>query len=74
MRFSTDDEDSEPVWVKLAPSMQTVPEIGVTVLVTRAQDESELPEIQSGEQDSAQNVRRISYLIPAYDSDLTEAA
>lgn len=27
-----------------------------------------------GEQDSAQNVRRISYLIPAYDSDLTEAA
>lgn len=47
VRFSTDSEDSAPVWVKLAPSMQTVPEIGVTVLVTRAQDESELPEIQT---------------------------
>lgn len=47
VRFSTDDEESDPVWVKLAPHMQTVPEIGVTVLVSRAQDESELPEIQS---------------------------
>lgn len=47
VRFSTDEEESDPVWVKLAPHMQTVPEIGVTVLVSRAQDESELPEIQS---------------------------
>jgi type VI secretion system secreted protein VgrG len=47
VRFSTDAQDADPVWVKLAPHMQTVPEIGVTVLVTRAQDESELPEIQS---------------------------
>ncbi len=47
VRFSTDPEGSPGVWVKLAPSMQTVPEIGVTVLVTKAQDESELPEIQS---------------------------
>jgi uncharacterized protein involved in type VI secretion and phage assembly len=47
VRFSTDDENSDPVWVKLAPHMQTVPEIGVTVVVARAQDESELPEIQS---------------------------
>ena len=47
VRFSTADKNSEPVWVKLAPHMQTVPEIGTTVLVTRAQDESELPEIQS---------------------------
>ena len=47
VRFSTDAPDSDPVWVKLAPHMQSVPEIGVTVLVTRAQDESELPEIQS---------------------------
>lgn len=47
VRFSTDPEGSQPVWVKLAPHMQTVPEIGVTVLVSRAQDESELPEIQS---------------------------
>lgn len=47
VRFSTADKNSDPVWVKLAPHMQTVPEIGTTVLVTRAQDESELPEIQS---------------------------
>lgn len=47
VRFATDPEGSEPVWVKLAPHMQSVPEIGVTVLVSRAQDESELPEIQS---------------------------
>lgn len=47
VRFSTAAPDSPPVWVKLAPHMQQVPEIGVTVLVTRAQDESELPEIQS---------------------------
>ncbi|HYD80206.1 MAG TPA: phage late control D family protein [Paucimonas sp.] len=46
VRFSTDDESVAPVWIKLAASMQTVPEIGVTVTVTRAQDESELPEIQ----------------------------
>jgi uncharacterized protein involved in type VI secretion and phage assembly len=47
VRFSTDGDDSDPVWIKLAPHMQTVPEIGVTVVVTRAQDQSELPEIQS---------------------------
>lgn len=47
VRFSTDKEQGEKVWVKLAPHMQTVPEIGVTVLVARASDESELPEIQS---------------------------
>jgi type VI secretion system secreted protein VgrG len=47
VQFSTDEKDDPPVWVKLAPHMQTVPEIGVTVIVTRAQDESELPEIQS---------------------------
>lgn len=47
VRFSTDPEDSPPVWVKLAPHMQTVPELGVSVTVARAQDESELPEIQS---------------------------
>lgn len=47
VRFSTDKEQGNKVWVKLAPHMQTVPEIGVTVLVARASDESELPEIQS---------------------------
>lgn len=47
VRFSTAAQDSDPVWIKLAPHMQTVPEIGVTVVVARAQDQSELPEIQS---------------------------
>jgi type VI secretion system secreted protein VgrG len=46
VQFSTPGGDSKPVWVKLGAGMQTVPEIGVTVLVARAQDESELPEIQ----------------------------
>ncbi len=50
VQFATDnaaDSTAAPVWVKLAAHMQTVPEIGVTVLVSRANDESELPEIQS---------------------------
>jgi uncharacterized protein involved in type VI secretion and phage assembly len=48
--FATDRAGNaapQPVWVKLAGHMQTVPEVGVTVVVARAQDESELPEIQS---------------------------
>jgi uncharacterized protein involved in type VI secretion and phage assembly len=47
VRFATDTEDTPPVWVKLAPHMLTTPELGVSVLVTRASDHSELPEIQS---------------------------
>lgn len=47
VRFCTQQPTGEPIWVKLAPHMQTVPEIGSSVLVTRANDESELPEIQS---------------------------
>lgn len=48
VQFSTeDDEAASPVWVKLMPSMQTVPEVGTMVLVSRANDESELPEIQA---------------------------
>ncbi len=45
--FSTDAGESDVVWIKLAPHMQTVPEVGVMVWVSRANDESELPEIQS---------------------------
>ena len=45
--FSSDADDAPGVWVKLAPHMQTAPEIGAMVLVARAQDQSELPEIQS---------------------------
>lgn len=46
VQFSTPGGGSQPTWIKLGAGMQTVPEIGVTVLVARAQDESELPEIQ----------------------------
>lgn len=45
--FSTDASNSVPVWVKLSASMQTVPTIGSIVQVGRAQDYSELPEIQN---------------------------
>lgn len=47
VRFSTDTRDAPPVWVKLAAHMQTMPEVGSNVWVTRANDESELPEIQN---------------------------
>ncbi|HEX5127238.1 MAG TPA: contractile injection system protein, VgrG/Pvc8 family, partial [Rhodocyclaceae bacterium] len=47
VRFSTDEDTASPVWVKLASHMQTIPEVGVTVWVSRANDESELPEIQN---------------------------
>ncbi len=46
VRFSTDEDNGPCVWVKLAPQMQSVPEVGTMVLVSRANDESELPEIQ----------------------------
>ncbi|MGE5491915.1 MAG: contractile injection system protein, VgrG/Pvc8 family [Actinomycetota bacterium] len=47
VEFATDKGTGQQAWVKLAAHMQTVPEVGVTVLVARASDESELPEIQS---------------------------
>jgi type VI secretion system secreted protein VgrG len=47
VRFASDPESAEPTWVKLAPHMQSAPEIGALVLVSRANDESELPEIQN---------------------------
>ena len=47
VRFVTDQAGDAPAWVKLAPHMQTVPEIGVIVQVSRANDYTELPEIQS---------------------------
>ncbi len=45
--LSTDGPQAPPVWIKLAQHMQTVPEPGATVLVSRSSDESQLPEIQS---------------------------
>lgn len=47
VRFSCDGPDAPPVWVKLAAHMQTIPEVGTSVWVSRANDESELPEIQN---------------------------
>jgi type VI secretion system secreted protein VgrG len=47
VRFSTADKQAAPVWIKLSSSMQTAPTIGSIVAVSRAQDESELPEIQN---------------------------
>ena len=47
VRFSCDGPDAKPVWVKLASHMQTIPEVGCSVWVSRANDESELPEVQN---------------------------
>ncbi len=46
VEFSTGDP-APPVWVKLAQHMQTVPEVGVTVTVSRSNDDSEAPEVSS---------------------------
>lgn len=45
--FSTDPSGTTPIWVKISASMQSVPTIGAIVQVAKAQDESELPEIQN---------------------------
>jgi type VI secretion system secreted protein VgrG len=47
VRFATDDSSAEPVWIKLSQQMKTVPEIGAIVLIARANDDSEIPEIQN---------------------------
>ena len=47
VQFSTERSADAAVWVRLAPHMQTVPEIGSLVVVSRSNDEGELPEIQS---------------------------
>lgn len=53
VRFSTEEDGGEMVWVKLAPYMQSVPEVGTMVMVSRANDESELPEIQNVQADGS---------------------
>lgn len=47
VRFSCDAATAPPVWVKLASHMQSIPEVGTSVWVSRANDESELPEVQN---------------------------
>ncbi len=46
VKFVTQDHSAAPLWVRLSDSMTTVPEIGAFVLIGRARDETELPEIQ----------------------------
>ncbi len=40
----------EPQWIQLSESMTTVPEVGVSVWVTKSQDDSEIPVIQNAVQ------------------------
>lgn len=47
VRFATQAEGEAPVWVRVPSSMPSVPEIGSMVLVSRGNDESELPELQN---------------------------
>jgi len=55
--FSTDEDCRENyVWVKIPASMQSVPEVNALVLVSRANDESELPEIQTVQADGSKVV------------------
>ncbi|MEM7358189.1 MAG: contractile injection system protein, VgrG/Pvc8 family [Pseudomonadota bacterium] len=36
---------SEPIWVKLSETMTTIPEAGVTVMVDRSRDDTDVPQI-----------------------------
>lgn len=57
VKFATDSMAKQnAVWIKLAPHMQTVPEVGVTVTIGRSSDESELPEVQSVVQSNGSKV------------------
>ncbi len=55
VRF-TSEPDADAYFVKLSAGMQTCPEIGSMVLVARATDESELPEIQQSVQANGSKV------------------
>lgn len=46
VRFMDRLDSTPPVWVKLADHMQTIPEIGAYVVISRSQDETEIPEVQ----------------------------
>lgn len=55
VRFTCSPENT-PVFVKLSAGMQTCPEIGSMVIVARATDDSELPEIQQSVQANGSKV------------------
>ena len=46
VRFVDQPDDAPAHWVKLAEHMQTIPEIGTCVVVGRARDDTEIPEVQ----------------------------
>ncbi len=46
VRFVTQDSGDEPIWVALSADMTTIPELGAFVTVGRAQNDTEVPEIQ----------------------------
>ena len=46
VRFIDQPEDAPAQWVKLAEHMQTVPEVGVYVVISRSSDDNEIPEVQ----------------------------
>jgi type VI secretion system secreted protein VgrG len=46
VQFVNSNVDSDPVWVRLSESMTTIPERGAFVLVSRARDDTEVPEVQ----------------------------
>ena len=46
VRFVTQDSGDEPIWVALSSDMTTIPELGAFVTVGRAQNDTEVPEIQ----------------------------
>lgn len=45
VQFINSDESAAPVWVRLSDSMTTIPERGTFVMVSRARDETEIPEV-----------------------------
>lgn len=47
VRLATQAASEPGIWVRVPASMSNVPEIGAMVLVTRGNDESELPELQN---------------------------
>jgi type VI secretion system secreted protein VgrG len=45
VQFINSGEDTAPVWVRLSDGMTTIPERGTFVMVSRARDETEIPEV-----------------------------
>jgi type VI secretion system secreted protein VgrG len=45
VRLATARDDNEMFWVRLGQSSQTAPEVGAMVMISRANNDSELPEI-----------------------------